>query len=149
MCQVETWAEADRGCYRLYFGLRMEMGNGMGLYDAVPVPMMQPKGAVKYRRDRFPELVHLFSDPENLDPEVPEPYNSYNRLAEEVLRHQDNDNLFQSFCALLNELALSKEFWLEELLGDVLEGLVHDKLRGKLCSNLNSQAREKLAAASG
>jgi hypothetical protein len=48
----------------------------MGLYDAVPVPMMQPADVVRYLRGHFPNLIHLFSDPENLDPVVPEPYTS-------------------------------------------------------------------------
>src|SRR2546429_1829841 len=66
-----------------------------GLYDAVPVPMMQPADVVRYLRGHFPNLIHLFSDPENLDPVVPEPYTSSALLAEEVLRRRDDPSLFE------------------------------------------------------
>src|SRR5438034_11677538 len=59
------------------------------LFRSVPVPMMQPADVVRYLRGHFPNLIHLFSDPENLDPVVPEPYTSSALLAEEVLRRRD------------------------------------------------------------
>ena len=122
----------------------------MGLYDAVPVPVphMEPKDVVRYLRDHLPNLVHLFSDPENLDPEVPEPYSSSTLLAEEMLRRQDETSLLESFYAVINEMAASREFWMQETLGDLLEGLVHDEaFVARLRLNLNPQAQEKLEAA--
>ena len=120
----------------------------MGPFDAVPVPMMQPKDAVKYLRDRFPELVHLFSDPESLDEEIPEPYSSYERLAEEVLRRQNDQRLLGKLYSLINEMALSKERWLEEALGvSLLESLAQDaEFSANLYPHLNSQAQEMLRA---
>jgi predicted ATPase len=97
----------------------------MGLYDAVPVPMMGPEETVRFLRDRFPKLGHLFSDPENMDPS--EPYYSCGRLADEVLRRQDDQALLESFYSLINEMATSRQYWLEETLGDILEALVHDE----------------------
>lgn len=71
----------------------------MGLYDAVPVPI--------------PNLIHLFSDPENLDPEVPEPYTSSGLLAEEMLRRREDTSLLESFYSALNEMAVSHEYWMQ------------------------------------
>jgi hypothetical protein len=101
------------------------------------------------RRDSL-TLIHLFSDPENLDPTVPEPYSSCGRLAEEVLRRQDNQALQKSFYSLLNEMATSRQFWLDEASGELLGALVHDeRLAAKLHSHLNEQAQQKLKAAIG
>jgi hypothetical protein len=88
----------------------------VGLYDAIPVPMMGPEGAARFLRVRFPELGHLFGDPENLDPETPEPYHSYERFAEAVLRRQDDRLFLESVYAFINELAVSREYWLQEVL---------------------------------
>jgi len=121
-----------------------------GLYDAVPVPMMQPADVVRYLRGHFPNLIHLFSDPENLDPVVPEPYTSSALLAEEVLRRRDDPSLFESFYSVTNEMALSREYWMQETLGDLVGGLVHDKaFVARLRPHLNAQANEELEAAMG
>ena len=83
--------------------------------------MMGPEGPVHLLRVRFPELAFLFSGPGKLDPEVPEPYSSMGRFAEEVL---------------------------QEALGDLLEGLVHDAaFVAALYPNLNAVAKERLQAA--
>lgn len=66
--------------------------------------MMEPKDIVRYLRGRFPNLVHLLSDPENLDPELSEPYTSSALLAEEVLRRRDDPGLFESFYSVINEI---------------------------------------------
>lgn len=122
----------------------------MGQYDAVPVPMMGPDDALRLLRNRFPELVAVFSDPDNPDPYLVEPYHSYNRLAEEVSRHRHDTHLLESFCSFINELALSKEYWLEEVLGDMIEGLVHEEsFVYRLRPHLNAQAQERFTAASG
>jgi hypothetical protein len=122
----------------------------MGLYDAVPVPMMQPEDIVRYLRSHFPNLIHLFSDPENLDPTVPEPYNSSSRLAEEMLRSREDTGLLESFYSALNEMAVSHEYWMQETLGDLLEGLIHDEaFVARLRPHLNAQAKKKLEAALG
>jgi hypothetical protein len=122
----------------------------MGLYDAVPVPMMQPADVVRYLRGHFPNLIHLFSDPENLDPEVAEPYTCSALLAEEVLRRRDDPSLFESLYSVINEMALSREYWMEETLGNLAEGLVHDEaFVARLRPLLNDQANEKLLAAMG
>jgi len=121
-----------------------------GLYDAVPVPMMQPADVVRYLRGHFPNLIHLFSDPENLDPVVPEPYTSSALLAEEVLRRRDDPSLFESFYSVTTEMALSREYWMQETLGDLVGGLVHDKaFVARLRPHLNAQANEELEAAMG
>lgn len=115
----------------------------MGLYDAVPVPMMQPEDVIRYIRDRFPELIHLFGDPDD------GPYYPYNRLAEEVMRRQDDRALFEAFCSLINEMAASKEYWLGEVLGDLLEGIAHyEVFTAKLFPRLNQHAQEMLRTAS-
>lgn len=122
----------------------------MGLYDAVPVSMMQPEDIVRYLRRHFPNLIHLFSDPENPDPEVPEPYTSSGLLAEEMLRRREDTSLLESFYSALNEMAVSREYWMQETLGDLLEGLIHDEaFVAKLRPHLNAQAKEKLEAAKG
>ena len=122
----------------------------MGLYDAVPVPMMQPEDIVRYLRRHFPNPIHLFSDPENPDPEVPEPYTSSGLLAEEMLRRREDTSLLESFYSALNEMAVSREYWMQETLGDLLEGLIHDEaFVAKLRPHLNAQAKEKLEAAKG
>src|SRR5215472_18765105 len=115
----------------------------MGLYDAVPVPMMEPKDVVRYLRDRLPHFVHLLGDPENL--ELGEPYISCGLLAEEMLRRREDTSLLESFCSVLNEMAVSREFWMQETFGDLLEGLVHDEaFVAKLRPRLNAQAQEEL-----
>jgi len=120
----------------------------MGLYDAVPVPMMQPEDIVRYLRTRLPSLAHLFSDPENI--ELDEPYYSCGRLAEEVLRRRNDASILESFCSVVNEMAVSREFWMREALGDLLEGLVHDEaFVTDLRPRLNAQALEQLEAATG
>jgi hypothetical protein len=122
----------------------------MGPYDAVPVPMMGPYDAVRLLRDRFPNLVPLFSDPDSPDPVVPEPYSSYSRLAEEVSHQREDRSLVESFCSFINELVSSKEYWIEEALGDMLEGFAHDEAFVlRLRPHLNAQAEEKLKAAKG
>ena len=119
----------------------------MGQYDAVPVPMMGPDDAIRLLRSRFPELVATFSHPDDPDPG---PYYFYNRRAEEVGRQRHNTHLVESFCSFINELALSKEHWLEELLGDMIEGLVYDEsFVFILRPYLNAQAQEKFIAAGG
>jgi hypothetical protein len=122
----------------------------MGLYDAVPVPMMQPEDIVRYLRDHFPNLIDLFSDPEHLDPEVPEPYASSALLAEEMLCRREDTSLLELFYSALNEMAVSREYWMQEFLGDLLEGLIHDEaFVAKLRPHLNARAKEKLEAARG
>jgi hypothetical protein len=118
----------------------------MGLYDAVPVPMMEPREVVKYLRDRLPQFASLLGGPENFV----EPYSSSGLLAEEMLRRQDDSELLQSLCSVMNEMALSREYWMQETLGDLLEGLIHDEaFVAKLRPHLNAQAKEKLEAATG
>jgi hypothetical protein len=118
----------------------------MGPHDSVPVPMMQPGDVVKYLRDHFPNFIHIFGNPDNLDPG--EPYLSCARLAEEMLRRKDDTSLCQSFYSVINEMAASREYWMRETLGDLLDGLVHDEaFVSKLRPHLNIQAREKLEAA--
>jgi ribonucleotide reductase beta subunit family protein with ferritin-like domain len=69
----------------------------------------------------------LFGDPENLDPTTPEPYYSYERFAEEVLRRKNDELFLKSVCAFINELAASRERWLQEVLGvALLESLAQD-----------------------
>jgi hypothetical protein len=47
-------------------------------------------------------------------------------------------------------MATSRQFWLEEALGELLEALVHDEpFAAKLHSHLNEQAQQKLKAAIG
>jgi len=116
----------------------------MGLYDAVPVPMMEPGDVVKYLRDRLPQLAHLLGAPEN----PVEPYSSSGLLAEEMLRRRADSGLLESLCSVMNEMAVSREFWMQEVLGDLLEGLVHDEaFVAKLRPHLNAQASKKLEAA--
>jgi hypothetical protein len=48
----------------------------------------------------------------------------------------------------MNEMAVSREFWMQEILGDLLEGLVHDEaFVATLRIHLNAQACEKVEAA--
>jgi hypothetical protein len=122
----------------------------MGPYDAVPVPMMQPEDIVRYLRNHFPNLIHLFSDPDHVDSEVPEPYTSSGLLATEMLRRREDTNLLESFYSALNEMAVSREYWMQETLGDLLEGLVHDEaFVARLRPHLNVQAKAKLDALPG
>ena len=120
----------------------------MGLYDAIPVPMMQPDDTLQLLRKRFPELAHLFSDPEHLDPEAPEPYHSYERLAEEILRRQNDSGFLEPVYAFLNELALSREYWLEEAFGVALmENLAQDAaFAAMLYPHINDEAQRVLKA---
>ncbi len=106
--------------------------------------MMEPGDVVKFLRDRLPQLAHLFGSAENLV----EPYSSSGLLAEEMLRRRDDGGLLKSFCSVMNEMAVSREFWMQETLGDLLEGLVRDEeYVAKLRIHLNAQACEKLEAA--
>jgi hypothetical protein len=89
----------------------------MGSYDAVPVPVMGTTGALRFLRNRFPELHYLFTDPdksnsENLDIE---PYFSYGQFAEEVLRRQDDKAFLSSVYEFIDDLALSGQSILQEL----------------------------------
>jgi hypothetical protein len=110
--------------------------------------MMGPEGAVRFLRVRFPELAHLFGDPENLDPETPEPYHSYERFAEAVLRRQDDRIFLESVYAFINELAVSREYWLQEVLGvSLLESLARNaEFATALYPHLNTKAQEVLRA---
>ena len=102
-------------------------GNSIGLYDAVPVPVMGPTGAVRFLRSRFPELAHLFSDPDNLDLETPEPYHSYGIFAREVLVRRDDRNLLPEVYRFIDDMALSGQSILQELLViEVLKTLAQD-----------------------
>jgi hypothetical protein len=108
--------------------------------------MMEPRDVIRYLRDRLPNLVHLFGDPENFDPG--EPYVPCGLLAEEMLRRRDDTILLESFCSVINEMAASSEYWMQETVGDLLEGLIHDEtFVSKLRLHLDTQAREKLEAA--
>jgi hypothetical protein len=107
----------------------------MGSYDAVPVPVMGTTGALRFLRNRFPELHYLFTDPdksnsENLDIE---PYFSYGQFAEEVLRRQDDKAFLSSVYEFIDDLALSGQSILQELFViEVLERLAGDaEFRGK------------------
>jgi|HubBroStandDraft_6_1064221.scaffolds.fasta_scaffold07195_5 hypothetical protein len=100
----------------------------MGSYDAVPVPSVGPSDALRLIRARFPELSKQFGDPDNIDPETPEPYYSYGLLVKEVLKREDEAPLIQRVIDFINELALSRESLLEDLVGvELLEGLAQDR----------------------
>jgi hypothetical protein len=122
----------------------------MAIYDAVPALMMGPNDALRLLRNHFPELTSLFSDPDKLDSAVPEPYYSYSRLADEVRNRREDRNLVESFCSFINELASSREFWIDEALNDMLEGFVHeDSFVSLLRPHLNVQAEARLRAMGG
>lgn len=101
----------------------------MGVYDAVPVPSsgMGKPDVLRLLRKRFPEFGHLFGDPDNIDPEVAEPYHSYSLLVNEVLEKKEDKALLQRVSAFIDELILSKDSWLEEMGHiEILEGLAQD-----------------------
>lgn len=108
--------------------------------------MKQPSDAVRLLRSRFPELTHLFGDPEHIDPEVPEPYHSYERFAEVILKRQQDFNFLGPVYAFLNELALSREYWMQEALCvALLESLAQDaEFTANLYPHINTEARKVL-----
>lgn len=108
--------------------------------------MQQPSDAVRLLRSRFPELAHLFGDPEHPDPESPEPYRSYECFAEEILKRQQDSNFLGAVYAFLNELALSREYWLQEAFGVALmESLAQEaEFTANLYSHINVEAQEVL-----
>lgn len=116
--------------------------------EAVPVPGMDRAAVVRLLRERFPALAQLFGDPDNLDPETPEPYFSYERFAEEVLRRQNDRNLVEATYAFINELALSRDYWLEEVFGvALLEHLAQDAaFAAAAYPHLNNDAQNALRA---
>ena len=120
----------------------------MGPYDAVPVPAMGTAGALRFLWNRFPELHHLFTDPEKPDSENfdIEPYFSYGQFAEEVLRRQDDRALLSSVYEFIDDLAFSGQSILQELFViEVLERLAGDaEFASSLYPNIHREAQDAL-----
>ena len=119
----------------------------MGLYDAVPVPVMGKEGALKFLRDRFPEMAHLFADPTTPECDLDvEPYHSYGEFAYEVLRRQGDEQLMRSVYQFVDDLALSGQSILQELFViEVLEVLATDAtFAASLYPHIHREAQEAL-----
>jgi hypothetical protein len=119
-------------------------------YDAVPIPSkrMGKADVLRLLRNRFPEFAELFCDPENIDPEVDEPYYSYSRLVEQVLARKEDNSLLKRVSSFVNEMTTSKDPWLEELVGvEVLEGLAQDPIvAASLYASIVPEAQASLKA---
>ncbi len=117
----------------------------MGPFDAVPVPVMGPAGAVRLLMARFPQISHLFVDPNGPEFENSDAYSAYNRFAEEVLRRQNDTTFLSGVYVFIDDLAFSQQSILEELFGEVLETLAQDKeFCRKLYPCVHSEAKEAL-----
>ncbi len=120
----------------------------MSSYDALPLPTIRPSDALRLLWARFPELSQQFGDPDDPDPETPEPHYSYSLFAEEVLRRKEDKLFLERVCTFINELALSRDSLLEELLAtEVLEGLAQDPgMAATLYPKIVPEAQETLRA---
>ena len=49
----------------------------IGLFELASTPMMGPGEALRLLRNCFPELVHLFGEPEKIESDTLEPFSSY------------------------------------------------------------------------
>jgi hypothetical protein len=120
----------------------------MGSYDAVPVPVMGTASALRFLWSRFPELSHLFTDPDKPDSENfdIEPYLSYGQFAEEVLRRQHDTALLHCVYEFIDDLALSGQSILQELfIIEVLERLAGDaEFAARLYPNIHREAQDAL-----
>jgi hypothetical protein len=67
-----------------------------GPYDAVPVQVMGPAGAVKLLRARFPNLACVFADPDHPDFDDSDAYLAYAEFAREVLKRPNDPTFFAS-----------------------------------------------------
>ena len=100
----------------------------MGLYDAVPVPMII-----------FRILFISLATPKTSTLRCPSPTTLFGLLAEKMLRRREDTSLLESFYSALNEMTVSHEYWMQETLGDRLEGLVHDEASSQLRRNWKQQ----------
>jgi hypothetical protein len=118
----------------------------MASFDAVPVPMKGPEFAVRLLLDRFPSMGHLFDDTDYFETQDPEPHRYYERFAEEVLRRQHEQEFMASAYTFINELALSHEYWIEEVLNvSLLEHLAQDPaFAARAYDYLNAEAQSLL-----
>ena len=119
----------------------------MGPYDAVPVPVMGAAGALKFLRDRFPEMAHLFTDPDKSGADLTgEPYHSYGQFAYEVLRRQNDIQLLSSVYEFIDDLALSGQSILQEVFAvEVLEVLATDATFARsLYPHIHPEAQDAL-----